>query len=129
MYSKTFKDHIANPRNAGELPDANAAGEATNPVCGDSLRLSLRVHHGLIEAANFLAYGCPPTLVCGSMLTELIIGKAVSEAMLLTRADLVAAVGGLPARKHHAAALAIEVLRSAIENKDSGGKPPSSPER
>ena len=123
MYSKTFKDHIANPRNAGELPDANATGEETNPVCGDRLRLSLRVHDGVIEAANFLAYGCPPTLVCGSMLTELIIGKAVSEAMLLTRTELVAAVGGLPSRKQHAAALAIETLRSAIENKTSGGKP------
>jgi nitrogen fixation NifU-like protein len=123
LYSKTFKDHFENPRNAGELPDANAAGEETNPVCGDRLRLSLRVHDGVIEAANFLAYGCPPTLVCGSMLTELIIGKAVSEAMLLTRIDLVAAVGGLPSRKHHAAALAIEALRSAIENKNSGGKP------
>ena len=123
MYSKTFKDHIANPRNAGELPDANATGEETNPVCGDRLRLSLRVHDGVIEAVNFLAYGCPPTLVCGSMLTELLTGKTVDEAMLLTRTELVAAVGGLPSRKLHAAALAIEALHSAIENKTSGGKP------
>lgn len=117
MYSKTFKDHIANPRNAGELPDANAVSEETNPVCGDRLRLSLRVHDGVIEAVNFLAYGCPPTLVCGSVLTELITGKTVEEAMLLTRTELVAAVGGLPSRKKHAAALAIEVLHSAIDDK------------
>jgi NifU-like protein involved in Fe-S cluster formation len=123
LYSKTFKDHIANPRNAGELPDANAVSEETNPVCGDRLRLSLRVHDGVIEAANFLAYGCPPTLVCGSVLTELITGKTVEEAMLLTRTDLVAAVGGLPTRKHHAAALAIEALHSAIEKKNSEDKP------
>jgi len=123
LYSKTFKDHLANPRNAGELPDANATGEETNPVCGDRLRLSLRVHDGVIEAVNFLAYGCPPTLVCGSVLTELITGKTVNEAMLLTRTELVAAVGGLPSRKHHAAALAIETLRSAIDDKSSGGKP------
>ena len=123
MYSKTFKDHLANPRNAGELPDANATGEETNPVCGDRLRLSLRVHDGVIEAVNFLAYGCPPTLVCGSVLTELISGKTVEESMLLKRDDLVAAVGGLPARKQHAAALAIETLHSAIEDKRSGGKP------
>jgi len=123
LYSKTFKDHIANPRNAGELPDANAVSEETNPVCGDRLRLMLRIRHQRIEAAAFLAYGCPPTLVCGSMLTELLTGKTVDEAMLLTRTDLVAAIGGLPTRKHHAAALAIEALRSAIENKSSGGKP------
>jgi nitrogen fixation NifU-like protein len=123
LYSKIFKDHIANPRNAGELPDANATGEETNPVCGDRLRLMLRIQQQRIEAAAFLAYGCPPTLVCGSMLTELITGKTVDEAMLLRRDQLVAAVGGLPSRKQHAAALAIETLRSAIENKKSGGKP------
>ena len=118
-YSPAFKDRIANPRNAGELPDANATGEETNPVCGDRLRLSLRVSEGRIEAARFLAYGCPPTLVCGSVLTELIVGKAVAEALQLTRRDLVEAVGGLPARKHHAAALAIETLHSAIKSKIS----------
>ena len=123
MYSKAFKDHIANPRNAGELADANATSEETNPACGDRLRLSLRVRAGRIEAAGFLAYGCPPTLVCGSVMTELIIGKTVAEAMLLTRSDLVTAVGGLPSRKQHAAALAIETLQSALENKNSGGKP------
>ena len=117
MYSQTFNDHIANPRNAGELADANATGEEANPVCGDRLRLSLRVRDGRIEAAGFLAYGCPPTLVCGSVLTELIIGKTVTEVMRLTRNELVAAVGGLPARKQHAAALAIETLHSTIENR------------
>jgi NifU-like protein involved in Fe-S cluster formation len=120
-YSLTFKDHIANPRNAGDLPDANASGEETNPVCGDRMRLSLRVREGRIEAAGFLAYGCPPTLVCGSILTELIMGKTVEEAVRLTRKDLLDAVGGLPSRKQHAAALAIETLRAALSW--SGGKP------
>ena len=115
-YSPTFKDHISHPRNAGELPDGNAIGEETNPVCGDRLRVSLRVCESVIEAASFLAYGCPPTLVCGSVLTEVVIGKTVEEAMLLTRSQLVAAVGGLPSRKQHAAALAIETLRTAIES-------------
>ena len=113
-YSPIFKDHIANPRNAGELTDANATGEETNPVCGDRLRISLRVREGRIEAAGFLAYGCPPTLVCGSVMTELVIGKTVEEAMRLTRKELVEALGGLPSRKQHAAALAIETLRAAI---------------
>jgi nitrogen fixation NifU-like protein len=115
-YSQAFKDHLTNPRNAGELPGTNATAEETNPVCGDRLRLSLRIRDGRIEAASFLAYGCPPTIVCGSVLTELIVGKSTDEAMLLSRKDLVDAVGGLPSRKQHAAALAIETLHSAIED-------------
>jgi NifU-like protein involved in Fe-S cluster formation len=117
LYSEVFKDHIANPRNAGELADANAFGEETNPVCGDRMRLSLRLRDNRIEAAGFLAYGCPPTLVCGSVLTELIVGMTVEEASQLTRKDLVEAVGGLPSRKQHAAALAIETLRAALEHR------------
>jgi NifU-like protein involved in Fe-S cluster formation len=115
-YSTTFKDHLAHPRNAGELRDANAVAEETNPVCGDRMRLSLGVQDGRIHAARFLAYGCPPTLVCGSVLTEMIQGVAVEDAMQLTRRDLVVALGGLPSRKQHAAALAIETLRLAIES-------------
>jgi nitrogen fixation NifU-like protein len=115
LYSQTFKDHLANPRNGGELADANAVAEETNPVCGDRIRLSMRVNQDRIEAVRFLAYGCPPTLVCGSVLTELIRGKTVTEVMRLTRSDLLNAVGGLPSRKQHAAALAIEVLRIALE--------------
>ena len=114
-YSDTFKDHLAHPRNAGELADANAVAEETNPVCGDRIRLSVRMSGGRILAARFLAYGCPPTLVCGSVLTELIQGKTVVEAVRLTRKDLLSAVGGLPSRKQHAAVLAMETLRVALE--------------
>jgi nitrogen fixation NifU-like protein len=115
-YSAIFKDHIANPRYGGELPNANAIAEETNPVCGDRLRLSLYVRDGRIIAARFLAYGCPPTLACGSYLTEMITGRMAEEALRLTRKDLISGLGGLPARKHHAAALAIETLRRAIES-------------
>ena len=87
-YSAQFKDHLAHPRNAGELPDANAVADEKNPVCGDRLRLSLIIKDDRIETARYLAYGCPPTLVCGSVLTELIIGKTTEEAKQLTRADL-----------------------------------------
>ena len=114
-YSALFKDHLANPRNAGELADANAVAEETNPVCGDRLRLSLRVRDHRIEVARFLAYGCPPTLVCGSVLAEMLEGMTVAGAMLLKRKDLVDVIGGLPSRKQHAAALAIETLRVALE--------------
>lgn len=114
-YSDTFYEHLKNPRNGGELADANAVAEASNPVCGDRLRLSLRVKDGVIEAARFLAYGCPPTLVCGSALTELISDKTVGEVLLINRRQLVDSIGGLPSRKQHAAALAIDALRLAIE--------------
>lgn len=115
-YSNQFKDHLAHPRNAGELPDANAVADQNNPVCGDRMRLSLILKNDHIETARYLAYGCPPTLVCGSVLTELITGKTVSEARRITKSDLVEAVGGLPSRKHHAAALAIETLNTALDN-------------
>src|SRR5258705_10380489 len=114
-YSATFKDHLANPRNVGELPDANAVAEETNPVCGDRLRLSLLIKDGRIQTVRYLAYGCPPTLVCGSLLTELLIGKRITEVERLTRADLLNAIGGLPSRKHHPAALAIETLRTSLK--------------
>jgi NifU-like protein involved in Fe-S cluster formation len=113
-YSAQFKDHLAHPRNAGELSEANAVAEETNPVCGDRVRLSLIVKNDRILSARFLAYGCPPTLVCGSVLTELIKGMTVAEAGEITRAELLNEIGGLPSRKQHAAALAIETLHSAL---------------
>jgi nitrogen fixation protein NifU and related proteins len=93
--------------------------EETNPVCGDRLRLSLRLKADSITQARFLAYGCPPTLVCGSVLTELVVGKTIAQVSVLTRKDILDAVGGLPSRKHHAAALAIETLRAAIANHEA----------
>jgi NifU-like protein involved in Fe-S cluster formation len=121
-YSETLKDHIATPRNAGELPNANAVAEETNPVCGDRLRLSLKIQDGRIEAARFLAYGCPPTLACGSALTEMLEGMSVEAARDLTKDAIVKGVGGLPTRKHHAAALAIETLHSALRKNEIGGQ-------
>jgi NifU-like protein involved in Fe-S cluster formation len=114
-YSAALQDHLAHPRNAGELADANAVAELTNPVCGDRLRLSLRVRAGRIEAARFLAYGCPPTLACGSALADMIEGLTTAAAAVLTRQDIARALAGLPARKTHAAALAIETLHAALE--------------
>lgn len=113
-YSEIFKDHLQHPRNGGELANATSVAEEANPVCGDRLRLALLIKDGTIASVRFLAYGCPPTLVCGSVLTELIQGKTVKQALCLTRADLIEAIGGLPSRKQHAAALAIETLRAAI---------------
>jgi NifU-like protein involved in Fe-S cluster formation len=113
-YSDTLKDHLANPRNAGELPGADACAEQSNPVCGDRLRLALRVRGGRVEAARFLAYGCPPTLACGSALAEMLEGMTLEEAAGVTRQRIAVALGGLPARKSHAAALAVETLHAAL---------------
>ena len=114
-YSAKLTNHLSDPRNAGELVNADAAAEETNPVCGDRLRLTLQLREGRIEAARFLAYGCPPTLACGSALTEMIEGLPIDDALRLTTEDIARALDGLPARKKHAAALAIETLRSALE--------------
>jgi NifU-like protein involved in Fe-S cluster formation len=119
-YSEALKDHLAHPRNAGELPDADASAELTNPACGDRLRLTLSIRGGRITAARFLAYGCPPTLACGSALTEMLEGLTTLEATRITRQQLTKSLDGLPARKSHAAALAIETLHAALR----GGEPP-----
>jgi len=118
-YSEIFKDHLANPRSAGTLDDANAFAEQFNPICGDQLQLTLRIRNGRIEAARFLAYGCPPTLVCGSVLAEMIEGMRVKDAAQISRQALVEAIVGLPARKQHAAALAIETLQAALRSQNS----------
>jgi nitrogen fixation NifU-like protein len=115
MYSEILKDHLARPRHAGEMGDANARASQTNPVCGDRLSLFMRVREGRIEAASFLAYGCAPTLACGSALVEMLEGMTVEEAARINRQDIVRALGGLPNRKQHAAALAIETLKAALE--------------
>jgi len=121
-YSEIFKDHIANPHNAGELSDANAIAEETNPVCGDRLRLNLRIDNEKIVAARFLAYGCAPTLACGSVMTEMLQGMSVSDATKLTRKQIVDALGGLSPQKRHATALAIETLQRALQSFQPTGK-------
>ena len=113
-YSDTFKEHLANPRNAGPLEGADAEAEQVNPVCGDRLRLALRVSGGRVEAARFLAYGCPPTIACGSALAGMLEGMTMDEAARVTRAEITEAAGGLPPRKQHAAALASETLREVL---------------
>ena len=115
MYSENLKDHLANPRHVGEMKDADVRAEQMNPVCGDRLSLFMRFEDGRIVAATFLAYGCAPTLACGSALAEMIHGMTVEDAALISREDLTRSLGGLPQRKRHAAALAIETLRAALD--------------
>jgi nitrogen fixation NifU-like protein len=114
MYSAELLDHFQNPRNVGDVADADAVVELENPVCGDVIRLSLRLQGRLIAEVRFKAKGCVPAMACGSALTELVRGKTVEEARKLGRDDLVALVGSLPQASYHAAQLALDTLRAAL---------------
>ncbi len=113
-YSATLIDHFEHPRNAGEMPDANASAYVTNPVCGDSLRLFLRIEGGRVAAASFLSSGCPATIGTSSAATEMLVGATFDEAVGLTREDYAAAVGGLPRSKLHCSVLAAAAVRNAL---------------
>ena len=119
MYSPQLLDHFQNPRRAGDLEGADAVAEIENPVCGDVIRLSLRVADGKIVDARFKAKGCVPAIACGSALTELVVGKTVADALRLTRNEVAAAVGGVPQASAHAAQLAVDVLAAALKKFES----------
>lgn len=114
MYSQQLLDHFQNPRNAGDLPEADATVELENPVCGDVIRLSLQLQDGRIQAIRFKAKGCVPAMACASALTEMVLGKTPAEVRKLSREDLTDAVGGLPQASSHAAQLALDALSAAL---------------
>jgi len=114
MYSAQLLDHFQNPRNVGEIFDADAAAEIENPACGDVLRLTLKTSAGRIVEAKFKAKGCVAAIACGSAITELVVGKTMSEAQSLGREDVIAAVGGLPQASTHAAQLVLDALAAAL---------------
>lgn len=114
MYSAELLDHFQNPRNVGDVVDPDASVEIENPVCGDVIRLSLKVSDGRITEIRFKAKGCVPAMACGSAVTELIRGKTVADARLLRRDDLIKAVGSLPNASTHAAQLALDALSAAL---------------
>jgi nitrogen fixation NifU-like protein len=114
MYSAQLLDHFQNPRNPGEVLDADATAEIENPACGDVLRLTLRITSGRIAEIRFKAKGCVPSMACASALTELVAGKTLDESRVLQRDRLIAAVGGLPQASTHAAQLALDALSAAL---------------
>jgi len=113
-YSDIVLDHAKNPRNHGVLEDANARGYQMNPVCGDTLALMLRIEDGKIAAARFQTEGCTASLATSSLITEMVTGLTIDEALALTHEDVSEEVGGLPSSKLHSAALVIDALRRAI---------------
>jgi nitrogen fixation NifU-like protein len=114
MYSPQLLDHFQNPRNAGEIADADATAEIENPACGDVLRLTLKVSDGQIIQAKFKAKGCVAAIASASALTELLAGASLVTAKNLRREDVSQAVGGLPQASTHAAQLALDALAAAL---------------
>ncbi|HEY6769336.1 MAG TPA: iron-sulfur cluster assembly scaffold protein [Candidatus Sulfotelmatobacter sp.] len=114
MYSAQVLDHFQNPRNAGDIEDADAAAELENPACGDVVRLSLRIREQRIVEARFKAKGCVASVSCASVLTVAIREKSLSEARSLNREDISSALGQLPPASIHAAQLAVDVLHAAL---------------
>ena len=115
MYSRQILDHFHNPRNPGEITGPDASAQVANPVCGDVLKLSIKIAEGRIADIRFLAQGCVPAMACGSLLTELVKGKTVDEARKLRREELVEATGGLPDASTHACHLAMDALAAALK--------------
>src|SRR5262249_24228546 len=116
MYSPKVLEHLENPRNVGEMNDATACGEATNPACGDLLRLFLKATRGNNVEASFQLQGCPPSIAAGSALTEMIMNLTLEEASRLTPQDITRALEYLPRNKEHCSVLAINALRAALDD-------------
>ncbi len=130
MYSETVKDHFKNPRNVGEIKDADGVGEVGNPVCGDMMTIYLKVRDERIEDIKFLTFGCGAAIAVSSMLTEIAKGKTLEEAKKITNKDVAEALEGLPKNKLHCSNLGADALQLAIRDYEDkkAGKVRSKPE-
>lgn len=116
MYSEQVMEHFRNPRNVGEIENPDGIGYVGNAVCGDVMELYIRVEDGIIVDAKFKTFGCGAAIATSSMVTELVKGKKVEEALKISNRAVVEALGGLPAIKMHCSVLAEEALKSAIDD-------------
>ena len=116
-YSKKVMDHFMNPRNTGEIPDANAVGEVGNPVCGDIMKMYLKINKDkVIEDVKFKTFGCGAAVATSSIATEMIKGKTIDEALKLSNKAVVEALDGLPPAKLHCSVLAEQAVKAAISD-------------
>ena len=116
MYSEKVMDHFENPRNVGVIEDADGIGTVGNPVCGDVMKMYIKVKDGIITDVKFKTFGCASAIATSSMATELIKGKSISEALTLTNKAVAEALDGLPPVKMHCSVLAEEEIKAAIED-------------
>ena len=116
LYSEKVMDHFRNPRNVGEIENADGVGEVGNAKCGDIMKMYLKIEDGVIVDVKFETFGCGSAIATSSMATELIKGKKVEEALALTNQAVVEALDGLPAHKIHCSVLAEEAVRAAIKD-------------
>lgn len=116
LYSEKVMDHFRNPRNVGEIPDADGIGEVGNARCGDIMKIYLKIKDGIITDVKFNTFGCGSAIASSSMATELIKGKPLSQALELTNKAVAEALDGLPAHKMHCSVLAEEAIRAAIKD-------------
>jgi nitrogen fixation NifU-like protein len=115
-YSQKVMDHFTNPRNVGEIPDASGIGTVGNPVCGDVMKMYLKIEKEVIVDVKFKTFGCGAAVATSSMVTEMVKGKSITEALKITNDAVAEALGGLPPKKMHCSVLAEEALRSALKD-------------
>jgi nitrogen fixation protein NifU and related proteins len=116
LYNQTVMEHFLNPRNLGDLKDADGVGEVGAAACGDIMKISLKIEEGRITDARFKTFGCGSAIASSSMATELIKGRTIEEAMKFNNQEVVQALGGLPPVKIHCSVLAEEALKAALDD-------------
>ena len=114
LYSEKVMDHFNHPRNVGEIADADGVGQVGNPVCGDIMKMYLKIKDGVIVDVKFKTFGCGSAIATSSMATEMIRGKTIQEALTLTNAAVAEALDGLPSHKMHCSVLAEEAVKAAL---------------
>ncbi len=122
MYSDKVMDHFTNPRNVGDMEDADGVGTEGNPVCGDAMKIYIKVKDDQIIDAKFKTFGCGAAIAVSSMVTEMVKGKSIDEALAISKETVAEALGGLPAQKMHCSVLGADALRKAIEDYKSRQK-------
>ena len=115
-YTKIVKDHFFHPRNVGRLSTPSGSGTVGNPSCGDVMTIDIQVENDIIKDVKFQTYGCAAAIASGSMTTELIKGRSITECKKLTMNDIITELGGLPKEKTHCSNLATEALKKAIDD-------------
>jgi len=116
LYTEKVMDHFENPRNVGEIPDADGVGQVGNPTCGDIMKIYLKINENVIEDVKFKTFGCGAAIATSSMVTEMVKGKTLDEATKISNKMVAEALGGLPPKKMHCSNLAADALQAAIED-------------